>query len=54
MRIFESVRIGPFRVGASQNLRLRPRALAYTHPGCPIRHQRQDTAAACARKLAGR
>jgi hypothetical protein len=54
MRIFGSVGIGPFRFGASENLRRRKRARYWTHPGCQVHHTRQDTANACARRMARR
>lgn len=53
MRIFGSVGFGPFRIGASQRVRLLPRR-TYRHRGCPIHHKRQDTANACARRMAAR
>jgi hypothetical protein len=54
MRIFGSIGFGPFRIGASQRIRLRPRRRVYRHHGCPIHHKRQDTANACARRMAAR
>lgn len=53
MRLFGSVGFGPFRVGLSGRVGGRRRHVRYwTHPGCRIRHKRQDTADACARRLA--
>lgn len=50
MRLGLSFGVGPLRAYIPLNRRKRNRW--YTHAGCSIHHQRQDTAEACARRMA--
>lgn len=50
MRASLGFRFGPLYIGTGNLLRKRRRW--WTHPGCSIHHQRQDTAEACARRMA--
>jgi len=50
MRASLGFRLGPLYVGTG-NL-LKKKRKYWHHAGCPIKHQRQDTAEACARRMA--
>lgn len=52
MRVGLGFGIGPLRFYIPLNKRRR--RPAWTHQGCQIRHQRQDTANACARRMRAR
>jgi hypothetical protein len=52
VRVGFGFHIGPLRF--YQPLNKRRRAKWWTHPGCQIHHTRQDTANACARRMAAR
>jgi hypothetical protein len=55
MRVGLGFGFGPLRfyipLASTRRRRRRHRVRYWTHPGCPVRHQREDTANSCARRM---